>query len=827
MKREDKIRVVVSGGGTGGHLFPAIAIADALKEKLPNVEFLFIGANGKIEMEKVPQAGYKVVGLPISGFQRSLSLRNLSFPFRLVYSLIKAYLTVRNFKPNIAIGTGGYASGPTLKVAEWLNIPTVVQEQNALPGITNKLLGKRAYKIFAAFEGLEKYFDASKIIISGNPLRKIVCTQSINKSMAAQHFGLDTSKPIIFITGGSLGASTINKAVAANIDLFTINEVQLIWQCGKIYEQEYQKFTSNTVKVLTFIDKMDYAYAAADIIISRAGASTISELALIGKPTIMLPSPNVAEDHQTKNVLSLVEKNAAIMIKDVNAVENLGKTAVELLANHEKRNSLGINMAKLAKPNAANFIANQILNILGFESENSKHNLDISQVKNVYFLGIGGIGMSALARYFKHQGVKVSGYDKTPSTLTDKLQKEGISVHFSDTENTLERNADLVVYTPAIPNDSFQLNFYQNNKFNLLKRSKVLGLITEQKYCIAIAGSHGKTTVSSMVAHLLNETIGCTAFLGGIANNFGSNYVASTNNIVVVEADEFDRSFLALRPNIIVVTFIDSDHLDIYGSLENIQKEFQYFINLLEPKGTLIAKENIAISTEAKTLYYNLDNGSNITVSNYKIENGFYAFDVNYNDKTISGFELHIGGRHNVENALAAIAVALEMGVEENEIKKALKSFSGIKRRFEKIFEAENIVFIDDYAHHPNELKALIDSVKELYPDYELTLIFQPHLFSRTQDLAIDFAAQLSRVDEAIVLPIYPARELPIEGVTSSLILDSISISNKSIVEHDKVLQHIQSKKLTKKHVVVTAGAGDIDRLVMPIMELLKNNNRA
>ena len=823
MKREDKIRVVLSGGGTGGHLFPAIAIADALKEKLPNVEFLFVGANGKIEMDKVPQAGYKVVGLPISGFQRNLSARNLSFPFRLVYSLIKAYITVRNFKPHIAIGTGGYASGPTLKAAEWQNILTVVQEQNALPGVTNKLLGKKAHKIFAGFEGLEKYFDKSKIVISGNPLRKIVSTESIDKTTAAQHFGLDASKPIIFITGGSLGASAINKAIAANIEMFNKNGVQLIWQCGKIYEQEYQRFNSNTIKVLTFIDKMDYAYASADIIISRAGASTISELTLIGKPTIMLPSPNVAEDHQTKNVLSLVEKNAAIMIKDADAIENLGSTAIELLQNEEKRKSLGSNMAKLAKPNAANLIADEILNLLGVESSKTENIFDITKIKNVYFLGIGGIGMSALARYFNYQGIKVSGYDKTPSPLTDQLEKEGISIHFSDTENTLEKNADLVVYTPAIPKNSFQLNYYQNNNFNLLKRSKVLGLITEQKFCIAVAGSHGKTTVSSMIAHLLNETIGCTAFLGGIANNFDSNYVASTNNIVVVEADEFDRSFLALKPNIIVITSIDSDHLDIYGSLENIEKEFQNFVDLIDENGTLIAKENTRISTKAKAMYYNLDNEADVSVSNYKIENGFYSFDVNFLNKTIKGFELHIGGRHNVENALAAISVALQMGVDENEIKNALKSFTGIKRRFEKIFESENLVYIDDYAHHPNELKALIDSIKELYPEHECTLIFQPHLFSRTQDLAKEFAQQLSRVDEAIILPIYPARELPIEGVTSSLILDNIDIDNKIILESNEIISFLEAKKLTQKHVTITSGAGDIDRLVASIFEQLKN----
>lgn len=823
LKREDNIRIVVSGGGTGGHLFPAIAIADALKEKLPNAEFLFVGAEGKIEMEKVPQAGYKVVGLPISGFQRSLDKRNLTFPFRLVYSLLKSFTIVKNFNPHIAIGTGGYASGPTLKAAEWLGIPTVIQEQNAFPGVTNKLLGKKANAIFAAFDGLEKYFDASKIMVSGNPLRKSVAGEKAYKTKAAAHFGLSAEKPVIFITGGSLGARAINVAVEANLEKFKIAGVQLIWQCGKIYENDYKKYDSDSVKVLTFIDKMDYAYAAADIIISRAGASTISELALVGKATIMLPSPNVAEDHQTKNVLSLVEKDAAIMVKDNEAVELLGNKAIELLNDSNRRKQLGENFARLAKPNAAEFIADKIIEMLGIEMPHSKDEFDISKAEKIYFLGIGGIGMSALARYFNHEGKQVSGYDKTPSALTAQLQKEGINVHFTDDETTLVKDADMVVYTPAIPKDSFQLNYYANNHYRLLKRSKVLGLITEQKYCIAVAGSHGKTTVSSMIAQILNETIGCTAFLGGIASNFGSNYVASKSKYVVVEADEFDRSFLALSPDITVVTSIDSDHLDIYGSLENIEKEFQHFIELIDHNGTLIYKSGVNLSTGVKKLSYNLDGAADAYVSNYSVREGYYSFDVNFEGKLYSNFELYIGGRHNVENALAAVSVALSLGIGDSEIKEALKKFTGIKRRFEKIFESENLVYVDDYAHHPNELKAFIDSVIELYPEHSLKLVFQPHLFSRTRDLATDFAAQLSRADEAVIMPVYPARELPIEGVTSAIILDKMSNEDKKILAKDEILKHFEDAVFDKKTVVATVGAGDIDRLVEPLNDIFKN----
>ncbi|MCB0539954.1 MAG: undecaprenyldiphospho-muramoylpentapeptide beta-N-acetylglucosaminyltransferase [Bacteroidetes bacterium] len=350
----------MSGGGSGGHVFPAIAIADAIKKEHSNAEFLFIGANGKIEMTAVPKAGYKIVGLNIAGFQRKLTLKNLLFPFKLLFSIIKAWFVVKRFKPNAAIGTGGYASGAALKVAQWQGVPTFVQEQNAFPGITNKLLAKDVKYVFAAYPGLEKYFGKDKIIISGNPLRGSINISNVNKAEAVKHFGLNENKPVVFITGGSLGASAINKAIAHYIEMIKEQDVQLIWQCGKIYEETYTKFNSESIKVLSFIDRMDYAYAAADVIISRAGG-TISELALVGKPVILLPSPNVAEDHQTKNGMALVEKNAAILIKDIDANEKLVPEVLKLLANKNKQEELSKNIKLFAKPNAAKEIAQKVL----------------------------------------------------------------------------------------------------------------------------------------------------------------------------------------------------------------------------------------------------------------------------------------------------------------------------------------------------------------------------------------------------------------------------------------------------------------------------------
>ena len=362
-----KAKILMSGGGSGGHVFPAIAIADALKKFLPDAEFLFIGANGKIEMEAVPKAGYNIIGLPIIGLYRELSLRTLLFPFKLVFSLVKAWFVVGRFKPDFAIGTAGYASGAALKIANLKGIPTFLQEQNAYPGITNKMLGKDAKKIFVAFETLDRFFVKDKLVLTGNPLRANVNIEHINREEAFKHFGLDAKKKTIFLTGGSLGARTLNQAMEASLEKFKNEDIQLLWQCGKVYEEKYMPYTNNDVKVLAFIDRMDFAYAIADILITRAGAGTISELALIGKPAILVPSPNVAEDHQTKNVMALVDKNASILVKDVDAVQTLANQAIALLNNENLRKSLAENIKKFAKPNAADDIAKHILIEMGYK----------------------------------------------------------------------------------------------------------------------------------------------------------------------------------------------------------------------------------------------------------------------------------------------------------------------------------------------------------------------------------------------------------------------------------------------------------------------------
>ncbi len=451
----------------------------------------------------------------------------------------------------------------------------------------------------------------------------------------------------------------------------------------------------------------------------------------------------------------------------------------------------------------------------------------------IYFIGIGGIGMSALARYFNAKGVAVSGYDKTETVLTKQLEAEGIKVHYEDNIEFIDKSAALIVYTPAVPKGHKELNYYQQNNYTVVKRSDVLGAITNSSFNICVAGTHGKTTTSTMVAHILRDTgYGCNAFLGGIAVNYNSNFWSQTpvgptdKNVCVVEADEYDRSFLKLSPDVAIITAMDPDHLDIYGTAENVEQAFIDFSAKVKPGGLLLSKFGLKRTDELKAarhLTYHLQNeNADVYAANIKMDNGSYQFDVIAKDKKLNDVVLNMGGMHNIENVIAAIAVAQQLKIDNEKIKAAVSSFKGVKRRFEYIIKNEKQIFIDDYAHHPDELKALLSGAKNLFPGKKCTVIFQPHLYSRTKDFADGFAESLDIADEIILLPIYPARELPMEGVNSEMILNKMKNNKKRVLNKEALLDWIKDNKT---ELLITAGAGDIDTLVEPIKKILTNNN--
>ena len=459
--------------------------------------------------------------------------------------------------------------------------------------------------------------------------------------------------------------------------------------------------------------------------------------------------------------------------------------------------------------------------------------LKLTDIKQVYFLGIGGIGMSALARYFASQGIVVSGYDRTSTELTIQLEKEGIAVHYQDDPtmlpSSLHISNSLIVYTPAIPASHQELNVLKDRGFSIHKRSEVLGIICNSQRTIAVAGTHGKTSVSTMTAHILkSSSIGCSAFLGGISKNYQTNLLLDDTGSqwIVAEADEFDRSFLQLKPELAVITSTDADHLDIYGSHEKVIESFQLFAAQIKEGGTLVLKKGLSVGADLSNIRkfnYSITESADFCAENIVLNDGFYQFDLKTPDSRIEKLVLNYPGLLNVENAVAASALALLAGVSPQEIRQALATYSGVKRRFDIQLNNGTFVLIDDYAHHPEELRATIESVRDVYKGRTLTGVFQPHLYSRTKDFAASFAKSLDMLDEIVLLDIYPARELPMDGVSSELIFNQMQNSNKRMCSKKEFLSLAVS---FKPGIVLMMGAGDIDTLVQPVKEqLLKNEN--
>jgi len=912
-------KVIISGGGTGGHVFPAIALARALREADPDIDILFVGARGRMEMDRVPAAGFRIKGLTISGFQRRLTWKNLMFPFKLVLSMGQAFSVIRNFRPDLVIGVGGYASGPVLRVATSLHIPSIIQEQNSYPGVTNRILAPKVQKIFVAFEGMERYFPQEKTVLAGNPVREEVAASAGLKPEALDFFHLHPERRTILVIGGSLGAGTINKAILEFIAKYTLSgpSIQLIWQTGKYYfesiiedlrasgitsmpvDQAAETVSGKWARryepdgltagayavtidkplipfpfvVMPFIERMDLAFAAADLIISRAGAIAIAELCLVGKPAILVPSPNVAEDHQTKNAMALVSAEAAILVRDGEAVASLGPAIMNILNDATLCSTLSRNISSMARRGAAGKIAKLSLALIGRDIPEPKEPTDQTAKPgshgsglpeklpgNIYFLGIGGIGMSALARYFAIRGSVVSGYDRTRTPLTRQLEAEGMRIVYEEHKQDIPNNIDLAVYTPAVPADHPAYQHFRGRNVPMMKRAEVLGLISSKYPTIAVAGTHGKTTTSTLIAHIFHSAgIDHLAFLGGISKNYGTNFLAGIHvespgklqepsgvmvpgqgmekhtaasqrlssdpladaPACIVEADEFDRSFLQLNPTIAIITSTDADHLDIYGNHEDLKENFSLFAGKIRPGGYLVAKLGTAVnpgpSPEYSAYHYSLDGATDFHTSGIRIEDNHFHFDFVHPGGLIRDLTLGVPGRFNLENAVAALAACLLAGLDESALRRALASYHGVQRRFDIRVNTADHLYIDDYAHHPEELRACISAVKEFYPGRRITGIFQPHLFSRTRDFATEFGQSLSMLDELWLLDIYPAREKPIPGVTSRMLLDLVT-TKKKLITKEAVLDELA---LSKPEILLTLGAGDIDQLVEPIRKFL------
>lgn len=448
--------------------------------------------------------------------------------------------------------------------------------------------------------------------------------------------------------------------------------------------------------------------------------------------------------------------------------------------------------------------------------------MNLNNIHNVYFVGVGGIGMSALARYFKHGGKNVAGYDRISTEITKSLQNSGVDIHFEDSVDLIQLNyrdkeKTLIIYTPAIPKNNSELNYFLKNDFKVLKRSEILGEITRNSFCLAVSGTHGKTTTSTILGHILKECgVNATSFLGGISENYNSNLILGGSEISVVEADEFDRSFLQLSPNIACITSMDADHLDIYGEASELEDSFIEFSEKVTDD--LIVKKGLPI----QGVTYGIEEDADFNAENLRIENGSYVFDIQTPEEFFKNIKITLPGKHNVLNTVAALAMASSFGLSIESIAKALLTFRGIKRRFSYKIKTENLILIDDYAHHPTEINAVENAVREMYPSKKVLAVFQPHLFSRTKDFVDDFAQSLSKFDELILLDIYPARELPVEGVNSEWLLQKIKLKNKQLSSKENLVSNILN---SDAQIIVMMGAGDIGELVTEVKENLTVEN--
>jgi UDP-N-acetylmuramate--alanine ligase len=815
------LKVMISGGGTGGHIFPAISIAQALLRHVPNARISFVGALGRMEMTRVPRAGFPITGLWISGWQRGELLGNITLPLKLIYSLWQSLRLLALNRPHAVVGVGGYASAPLLVVAQWLGIPSFIQEQNAHAGVSNRWLGRRVRRTWVAFEGMERFFRADGIRITGNPVRGDLLSSLPEPQEARRHFGLQGDGPVLLVVGGSLGARVLNECMRGALPLFHQAGVRVIWQTGKQFAGKAAEIVEGLPKgwVWTgdFIDSMPMAYAAAELVVSRAGAGTLSELAALGKPAILVPSPYVAEDHQTRNAERFVADGAALMVSEREACgpqSRLISLIFEVIKDAQRLTNMRLALRKHDRRHAADEIAQDLLNEIGWTYTIPVRDLD--SFGQIYFLGIGGIGMSALARWFRARGHRVGGYDRQISHLGRNLQDEGVSITTDQEAEAIPEEfrasqSTLIVRTPAVPADHPQLQWFIQKGFKISKRAEVLGQISQSIPTLAVGGTHGKTTTSVLLAHLLQESgMHFTAILGGVSTNFNSNYWSTGHQWLVTEADEYDRSFLHLNPYAAVITGTDADHLDIYGNSSSILEAYGQFAR--QVKKTLLVHTSAQLeSSEIPGAVRYGDKGM-IWAHEVRAEGLGMRFDY-HGPHILPNLFLPMGGRHNVDNALAAITLALEVGVQATCIAEALNSFKSVKRRFEYRYNKNKIILIDDYAHHPSEIDAFLAGVRLLHPDRSVAGIFQPHLFTRTRDFMDAFAGSLSVLNECRILPIYPAREEPIEGIDSALLVEKVNQcgGRACLSSPEAVVSEVLRDP--GAHIWLCIGAGDIDQL--------------
>lgn len=819
------MKIIISGGGTGGHIYPAITIADEIKKIIPDVQIIYVGTAVGLEKDIVPRYGFEMRFIEVAGFKRSLSFDTFNSIYLLYKGLKQAKELLKKENPDLVIGTGGYVCGPIVFQAARMGIPTCIQEQNAMPGVTNKILARFVDKIFLGYEEGRKYFKSKdKIIYTGNPIRQEILQSS--KQNGFEEFRLDKNKKTILVFGGSRGARSINHAMAdVEIALSGRDDVQILHATGETNYTEHLKTlgarggVKNNIHIVPYIHNMPAALATADLVISRAGAIGLAEITAKGIPAILIPFPFATANHQEFNARALEKKGASevILDKDLNGKILLEKLE-NLLNNSSELEKMQNASLSLGKPNAGENIARQALGVWALKN------------KTLHFVGIGGAGMSAIASVLLHHGIKVQGSDLNGGEIVERLKNQGAKIHFGHDKKNIA-GADCLVLSSAIHKDNPEVLAAIKNKLPIFHRSDVLSWLINDGEGITFAGAHGKTTTTSMVSVIAKYTgLDATALIGGDVAQLGGNAICGNGKFVIAEADESDGSFLKFHPHIAVITNIENDHLDYYGTEEKLYDAFKKYLSNIKAGGMAILctdnpqVEKLSREISVPVITYGIDNGR------YRAHNICYdkngtKYDLSVDGNYVAEIYLQVPGRHNVQNSVGAFAVADAMGIEKNKIVEALASFCGAKRRFETKAKINDMWFVDDYAHHPTEIRAVLAAAKQTGMN-RIIVCFQPHRYTRTKLLLEEFKHAFDEADILAITDVYAASEEILEGGTSDVLVKAIrEATGKNVIytpTYEGAFNYLKGI-IKPGDLVMSIGAGRAD---LVLEKLIKENEK-
>lgn len=810
------MKIIISGGGTGGHIYPALTIADEIKKIHPQAQIIYVGTEAGLERNIVPQYGYDLRYIQVAGFRRSLSWDTLRSLYLLYKGLKQARSILQTEKPDLVIGTGGYVCGPVVWQAARMGIPTCIQEQNALPGVTNKLLSLQANKVFLGYEAARSHFRANhKIIYTGNPIRQDILQHTKDEGLAA--LWLQKNKKTLLVFGGSRGARSINNAmVDVELALSGREDVQVLHATGETNYTDHIKAlgaqggVKENIHIVPYLHNMPLALAAADLVVCRAGAIGLAEIAAKGLPAILIPFPYATGNHQEYNAWAVSKQGAGRVILDKNLDSKVLLREIEdLLAKPQVLKQMHEAALELGRPRAGEDIARQALALV------------VEKYRILHFVGIGGAGMSAIASVLLARGYQVQGSDLNGGPVTDRLAQEGAKIFLGHRAEQV-RGADCVVLSSAIHSDNPEVVAAKEQGIPILHRSDVLSWLINDGAGVTVAGAHGKTTTTSMLAVIAKEVgLDATALVGGDVGQLGSNALVGQGKYVIAEADESDGSFLKFHPQLAVITNIEDDHLDHYGTEENIYKAFKQYLQNVKSGGSAVLcvdnlkVEQLASEVSLPAVTYGIDKGE-YQAREISYSTAGTTYKLYHNGEFVTDVQLIIPGRHNVLNSLGAFAAAVELGVSEEKIVAALASFSGAKRRFETKARIGDLWFVDDYAHHPTEIKAVLKAARQTGAG-RIVVCFQPHRYTRTKLLLEEFKSAFSDCDVLAVTDVYAASEEPLAGGTSDVLVQAIrQTTGQNIVytpSYDDAYAYLRGV-VQSGDLVMSIGAGRADLVI-------------